>query len=720
MVRGRTASQSEPGPEAGEGVGPPAEVHRVGVGPERALVADEVVVHVVDGLGARRGAREVEQPALHGRIVEARAAHEEARLAGAPVELLLHEVGERIDVARLPELGDRLLHALGRRRPAVVPVDPEPAARHVELVVDFAAPREARVHGPLAQPAQPRLGEIVDRRLERQEAAVLLLPPLARGDHDGLVAQGVEDPPLRVHELRRDQHALAERVVEAVEEGPLAPGGSLLDRPQPPEVVGEAHAHVEPAEVARRPGDDAQGVAFAVDGGVGAQAGEAGRRRRLEARPAPLQRRAARGIAHDHINDGAAAGPARGGEVGGGDLQAALAGSEDEGAADRGQPGAPGIPGPRFNLDRPREGPCEDEGQSGPGRRLELADAQVSLLARGPQDGSREKGVLVLPVVPVRAGLHRVDGLGNQAVAHGGEGHHPALPVGAGGDHGKPGRLDDDVASRLVAVEAAATRPRGQQGEVEALGDRVRPRPPLRLHDRLPVELRVAAVADAVVGHAHERRDLPDAKVALLLVAQERVPQHVSDEGVEQHEARPFADPPQDRVARLAGVARPAVEARDHQHLERLRARELLLDVAVDDAKVVLVPAQHVVAVVVVADAPAVDVPAAVDGHRGGLEGEPLHQLDHVAPLRHGRDEEAADGPAGERLRPGHVRRHDLGRVGDVVARRGLRLAVERGRESGEGEPAQGAEDPARGSSHAGHRNFAAPRFNRAAESRSR
>ena len=314
------------------------------------------------------------------------------------------------------------------------------------------------------------------------------------------------------------------------------------------------------------------------------------------------------------------------------------------GRLDRGQHRRRSVRGHATSTSTVREpGPARTRVRPDSARRLELADAQVSLLARRPQDGSREKGVLVLPVVPVGAGLHRVDGLGNQAVAHGGEGHHAALPVGAGRDHGKPGRLDRDVAARLVAVEAAAARPRGQQGEVEALGDRVRPRPPLRLHDRLPVELRVAAVADAVVGHAHERRDLPDALVALRLVAEEGVPLHVADEGVEQHEPRPLADPPQDRVARLARVAGPAVEARDHQHLERLRAGELLLDVAVDDAKVVLVPAQHVVAVVVVADAPAVDVPAAVDGHRGGLEGEPLHQLDHVAPLRHGRHEEAAD-----------------------------------------------------------------------------
>ena len=191
----RAVLLAEPRPESGEGVLPPAEVDGVGVGAERAFVAHEVVVHVVDGLRPGGGAGEVEEAPLHHRVVEARVAHEEAGVAGTAVELLLHEVRERVDVVRLLELGDRPLHPVRRRGPAVVPVDAEPAAGHVKLVVDLSAPREARVHGVLAQPAQPLLREGVDRGLEGEEAAVLLLPPLARGDHDGLVAHRVHHAP---------------------------------------------------------------------------------------------------------------------------------------------------------------------------------------------------------------------------------------------------------------------------------------------------------------------------------------------------------------------------------------------------------------------------------------------------------------------------------------------------------------------------------------------
>ena len=484
------------------------------------------------------------------RVVEARAAHEEARLAGAPVELLLHEVGERVDVARLPELGDRLLHALGGGRPAVVPVDSEPSPRHVELVVDLAAPGEARVHGPFPQAAEPSFREVVRRRLERDEPAVVLLPPLWRGDHDGLVAQRVEDPPLRVHELGRDHDALAERVVEAVEERPLAPGGGLLDRPQPPEVVGEAHAQGEPRERSRGPGDDAHGVPLAVDGRVRAQAGEGRLLRRLEARPAPLERRTGRGVAHDHVHDRAAARPAPGREVGGGEEEPAFTGREGDRSGQARERRSALAPRVDIDVDHGDAGCGEDEGQTGLGGRREGTEADRSLPARRPEDGAREEGVLVLPVVPVGAGLDGVDRLGDEAVAHRREGHDPAPSVGAGGDHGKPRRLDRDVAARPVAVEAAAPRARGQQGEVKALGDGVRPRPPLGLHDRLPVDLGVATVADAVVRHAHQRRDLPDPLVALGLVAEEGVALHVAHEGVEQHEARPVLHAPQDRVTR--------------------------------------------------------------------------------------------------------------------------------------------------------------------------
>ena len=144
------------------------------------------------------------------------------------------------------------------------------------------------------------------------------------------------------------------------------------------------------------------------------------------------------------------------------------------------------VPRAGLDLDRARTGRRKDEGQAFLGLRLEPAEAQHSLLARRPQHGSREKGVLVLPVVPVRAGLHRVDGLGNEAVAHRREGDHPALAVCPRRHHRKPGRLDRDVALGLVTVEAAAPRAGRQDVQVEAVGDRVRPRAPLSLARSLP------------------------------------------------------------------------------------------------------------------------------------------------------------------------------------------------------------------------------------------
>ena len=321
----RAVLLAEPHAERAERVLTPAEVHRVGVGAERALVAHEVVVHVVDGLRARRGAGEVEEAPLNRRVVEARAPHQEARLPGAAVELLLHQVGERVDVPGLLELGDRLLHGLGRRGTAVVPVDAEPAAGHVELVVHLAAPGEARVHRLLAQQAQAPLGEVVDRRLEREQAVVLLLAPLASGHHDRLVPDLVHDPSLTVHELGRDGHLLAEDVVEAVEERPFPARRGLLDRTHAAEVVAEAHAQGQADQLTRGAGDEAHRVAFAVDARVRAQAGEAGRLRCLETGPAPLERRTRPRVPDDHFHDRAPAGPAWRREVGAGNRQLALA-----------------------------------------------------------------------------------------------------------------------------------------------------------------------------------------------------------------------------------------------------------------------------------------------------------------------------------------------------------------------------------------------------------
>ena len=52
------------------------------------------------------------------------------------------------------------------------------------------------------------------------------------------------------------------------------------------------------------------------------------------------------------------------------------------------------------------------------------------------------------------------------------------------------------------------------------------------LGDRLAVGLGVAAVTHPVVGHVHERGDLPDPRVAFGLVAHEGVAVHVPDEGM--------------------------------------------------------------------------------------------------------------------------------------------------------------------------------------------
>ena len=419
--------------------------------------------------------------------------------------------------------------------------------------------------------------------------------------------------------------------------------------------------------------------------------------------------------------------PAReagGREFGRPDLQAPFAAAEGErpgGVPEHGSGLAARL---GLDLDRGDAGRGQDESETALGSGVERPDTDRSLPARRPQHGAREEGVLVLPVVPIGAGLHRVDGLGDEAVAHRGEGHHAAPAVRAGRDHGEPARFDRHVALRLVLVEAAAARARGQEVEVEAVGDRVRPRPPLAFRDGLPVGLGIPAVAHPVVGHADERRDLPDPLVALLLVAEEGVPLHVPHEGVEEHEPGPLAHPPQDRVAGPAGVTRPAVEAGDHEHLERLLAQQLLLDVAVDDPEVVPVAAEDMVAVVPIADAPAVHVPAAVDRDRGRLEGEPLHQLDHVAALGDRGHEEPPDGPAGQPLRPRYVRRHDRGREGDVVADGGRRRTAQPGhgarqrQESGDGHHDGGPKGWV--GAHGKLRDPAAPRLNSAAESRSR
>jgi hypothetical protein len=373
-----------------------------------------------------------------------------------------------------------------------------------------------------------------------------------------------------------------------------------------------------------------------------------------------------------------------------------------------------------FNFDPVHSWRGKHESQAGLRGRSKGPETDGALAASSPQYGPRDEGVLILPVVPVRMGLHGVDGLGDEAVAHGREGHDTAPAVGTRRDDGEPPGLDRHVAPGLVSIEAAAPRAGGQEVQVEALHERVGPRPPLSRDDRVPVRLGIPAVAHPVVRHSDEGRDLPDPLVALGLVADERVPLHVAHEGVEEDEPRSLKDAPEDRVARPPRVARPAVEAGEDHHLEGLRSRELLLDVAVHRPQVVSVPAELVP--VEVADPPAVDVPAAVDGDRGRLEGEPLHELDHVPALGDGGDEEAADGPAGKLRRPRDVRRHDLGRVDDVVPGFRCPLPAEPG--AGESERRQGkggqGRRPPGASGGLRHRDASFTRVRSVAESRSR
>ena len=106
------------------------------------------------------------------------------------------------------------------------------------------------------------------------------------------------------------------------------------------------------------------------------------------------------------------------------------------------------------------------------------ARIQISLSACGPQHRPREERVLVLPVIPVGPRLHGVDGLGDEAIADGGEGHHAAAAVRPRRDTGSPPASKPRRPSPGIGRTPAA-RTRGHELEIEAVRDRVRPRAPL-------------------------------------------------------------------------------------------------------------------------------------------------------------------------------------------------------------------------------------------------
>src|SRR5262249_42759456 len=86
-----------------------------------------------------------------------------------------------------------------------------------------------------------------------------------------------------------------------------------------------------------------------------------------------------------------------------------------------------------------------------------------------------------------------------------------------------------------------------------------------------------------------------------------------------------------------------------------------------DSAKVVSIAA--IFMTVVIADAPTVDVPTAIDRICGWIESEALHQLNHVSAVLNRRNEEAFDRTLRQLCGPRHVRRHHRGGIGDVIVR---------------------------------------------------
>ena len=184
-----------------------------------------------------------------GRVVELRPAHEEPLVARALEELLLREVRERLDVLRRLELGDRLLHPLRRRRPAVVPVDAEVAARDVELVVRPTPPQVKPVVMPCSRRRRRRSAAWWCTGVSNDSSAWYSFCRRSRATTGTRrVAHLVDDAALRVDELGRDLHAPADEVLERVEEVALALSSSSPRR----ERRGRGRRSGAPASAGRR------------------------------------------------------------------------------------------------------------------------------------------------------------------------------------------------------------------------------------------------------------------------------------------------------------------------------------------------------------------------------------------------------------------------------------------------------------------------------------
>jgi hypothetical protein len=280
---------------------------------------------------------------------------------------------------------------------------------------------EARVHRLLAQRTQALLGEVVDGRLEGQQTAVVLLPPLASGHHDRRVGSSSITRPFESRSSAATLTRLPSTCSSRWETLRSTAGRQRLDRPHPSEVVAEPHAQPEPGEVA---------LPHA--------------RRRSSSRPRGRPRRSARGSrecpafgasrpAQPHASvapDGSRTmtstterppgQPAGARSADGISRRVSPSGSETARSTDA-MGRAVRTSGAELHDDIAGTAGGEDKGQTRLGRRHEFADAQLSLSARCPQHGSREEGVLILPIIPVRPRLHGVDGRRDEAVAHGRE-----------------------------------------------------------------------------------------------------------------------------------------------------------------------------------------------------------------------------------------------------------------------------------------------------------
>src|SRR6185503_8102466 len=144
---------------------------------------------------------------------------------------------------------------------------------------------------------------------------------------------------------------------------------------------------------------------------------------------------------------------------------------------------------------------------------------------------------------------------------------------------------------------------------------------------RIAIDLRIPTLVHRIIRYADQRRDVPDTLITSRLVTFKRMDFYVADKRMEQYQSCTVLYALKNCIAGCARHARPAVDARNQHHFIFRIAGKVLFDVAVDGSKVVAIASVFVT--VIVADAPAIDVPTAIDRISGWVKIDPLHQLDH-------------------------------------------------------------------------------------------